>query len=229
LWGALRRQWAFVLAAAATCGAGLAISVWRFGLANHWDYLPVLSYIARHGEIFYPNQSINGLLHRLVGDGDSLGWDPHGFAPFHPVVYACTTAASLALLGLGLFGPMRRRAPGSVLDLGVAVLTCTLASPVAWEHHYGVLLPVYAVLLADLCRTGRPAGLLALALSYALTSNFFLVLNRFAGTPFNFLQSYVLFGGLIALGLLLRRRREGNHQALSAREEGGAATAREMA
>jgi alpha-1,2-mannosyltransferase len=206
LWGALRRQWSFVLAAAAAGGVGLAFSVWQFGLANHVDYLPVLSFIARHGESFYANQSVNGLLHHLLGNGDSLGWDPHGFAPFHPLVYAGTTAASLALLGIALFGPLRRRAPGSVLDLGAAALACTLASPVAWEHHYGILLPVYAVLFADLYRTGRRMGLVALAVSYALTSNFFAGLNRFAATPYNFLQSYVLFGGLIALGLLLLRQ-----------------------
>ncbi len=204
LWGALRRQWSFVLAAIAVGGVGLAFSVWRFGLANHWDYLPVLSFIARYGESFYPNQSINGFLHRLLGNGDSLSWDPHAFAPFHRGVCAGTTLASLVLLGLALFGPMRRRAPGSLLDLGAAALAGTLASPVAWEHHYGVLLPVYAVLFADLYGTGRRVGLLALAGSYALTSNFFVVLNTFAATPFNFLQSYVLFGGLLALGLLLR-------------------------
>jgi alpha-1,2-mannosyltransferase len=187
LWGTLRRQWSFVLAAVTAGGVGLAFSVWRFGLANHWDYLPVLSFIARHGESFYPNQSINGLLHHLMGNGDSLDWNPHGFAPFHPVVYGGTTLASLVLL-----------------DLGAAAVAGTLASPVAWEHHYGVLLPVYAVLFAGLYGKGRRVGLLALAGSYALTSNFFVVLNTFAATPFNFLQSYVLFGGLLALGLLLR-------------------------
>jgi hypothetical protein len=116
-------------------------------------------------------------------------------------------ASSLVLIALGLLAPVPRGARGSALDLGVAALTCTLASPVAWEHHYGVLLPVYAVLFGALCRTpGSGSGLAVLGVSYALTSNYFPALNRFAGTPFNFLQSYTLAGGLLALGLLYRLR-----------------------
>jgi len=34
----------------------------------------------------------------------------------------------------------------------LAILTCVMASPVAWEHHYGILMPFYAVLLPALVR-----------------------------------------------------------------------------
>jgi len=36
------------------------VSVWRYGLHNHLAYLGVLSFLSRHGEQFYPNNSING-------------------------------------------------------------------------------------------------------------------------------------------------------------------------
>jgi hypothetical protein len=207
LWGTLRGQGRFVLAAVLTGLAGLAVSVWQFGLANHLDYLRVLSFLARHGESFYPNQSVNGLLNRMLFNGNNLVWDEHGFPPFHPVVWAGTMAASVTLLGLALYPPRHRQARGSALDLGVAALTCTLASPVAWEHHYGVLLPVYALLFGVLYQHGGIRwGLGVLAVSYALTGNFLLVLNCFADTPFNFLQSYALVGGLLALGLAYRWR-----------------------
>jgi hypothetical protein len=153
LWGLLRRQGRFVLAGALTGAAGLAVSVALFGLANHLNYFRVLSFIARHGESFYPNQSVNGLLHRLLGNGNNLEWEKAAFAPYHPFVYYGTTISSLALLALGLFG-LRRQGRGSALDLGMAALCCTLASPVAWEHHYGVFLPVYAVLYTALLRQG---------------------------------------------------------------------------
>jgi hypothetical protein len=207
VWGAMRRQWRFVWAAAVTGGAGLAASVWLFGFANHLDYLRVLSFISRHGESFYANQSVNGLLNRLLGNGNSLSFEPNAFAPYHPVVYAVTTAGSLAFLGLGLFGPRRPEGRGSALDFGTAALAATLASPVAWEHHYGILIPLYAVLFGDLCRAPRRRwGLALLGISYALTGNFFAVLNRTADTPFNFLQSYVLAGALLTLALLVGRR-----------------------
>ncbi len=210
VWGALRRQGRFVLAALGASAGGLVLSVGLCGFANHLDYLSVLSFIARHGEHLYANQSINGLLNRLLDNGSNLDWDWHGFAPFHPAVWAGTTASSLILIVLGLFGPVSRGARGSTLDLGTIALTCTLASPVAWEHHYGVLLPVYAVLFGTLCRLPRPGtGLAVLGVSYALTSNCFPMLNRLAATPLNFLQSCTLAGGLLALGLLYRLRGQG--------------------
>jgi hypothetical protein len=206
-WGVLRREWRFVLAAAVTGLAGLAVSLWLFGLANHLDYFRVLSFISRQGESFYANQSVNGLLHRLLGNGNNLRWEANAFAPFHLVVYAVTTASSLAFLGLGLFGPRRREGRGSTLDFATAALAATLASPVAWEHHYGILIPLYAVLFGELCRAPRRRwGLALLGISYALTGNFFAVLNRTADTPFNFLQSYMLAGALLALALLVGRR-----------------------
>jgi hypothetical protein len=210
LWGMLRRQWPFVAAAALTGAAGLAISLALFGIANHLDYLGVLSYLARHGESFYPNQSVNGMLHRLLGNGNNLEWDAHAFPPFHPVVWIGTAAASVVLLGLALFWPVRRSGRGSTLDLGVAALSCTLASPVAWEHHYGVFLPVYALLFGVLgSRQGGSMALVLLGISYALTANFFVGLTRLTASPVNLLQSYTLAGGLLALVLAYRIRAAG--------------------
>jgi hypothetical protein len=208
LWGLLRRQWTFVGAAAVTGAAGLAASVALFGWANHLNYLHVLSYIARHGESYYPNQSVNGLLNRLLHNGPNLEWDMNAFAAYHPLVSAATLATSLALLYLALFGPLGgRQGRGTVLDLGTVVAAATMASPVAWDHHYGVLLPVYAALFGTLWQAGARRGAwLALAFSFALTSNYFPFANRTAATPFNFVQSYTFFGGLLALGMLLRWR-----------------------
>jgi hypothetical protein len=206
LWGLLRRQWSFVTAAAVTAAVGLAASLALFGLGNHLDYLRVLSYIARHGESYHANQSINGLLNRLLHNGPNLEWDGSAFAPFHPLVYGCTLASSLALLAVALLGP-RRQGHGSVLDLGVAAAAATLASPVAWDHHYGVLLPVYAALFGALWRTGAGRrAWVVLGASFALTANLFPFTTRTAATPLNFVQSYMLLGGLLVLGLLVRCR-----------------------
>lgn len=222
LWGTLRRRARFTLAGAATVGAGLALAVTMFGVANHLDYLPVLSHIARHGEGYYTNQSVNGLLNRLLSNGNNLDWDAAAFAPFHPAVYAGTLVSSATFLGLALLPSRRRSAGSSALDLGLAAMACTLASPVAWEHHYGVFLPIYAVLFGALCGRARSwLGLVPLAVSYALTANFFVALNRFADTPFNFLQSYVLAGGLLALGLAYRLRNS-NASTTEARPSGHA-------
>jgi hypothetical protein len=206
LWGVLRKQWRFAGAAAAVGLAGLLVSVALFGLQAHLDYLRVLSFLGRHGESFYPNQSFNGLLHRLLGNGNNLDWQAHAYAPFHPLVYAGTLLPALLLSALALFGPVGRGHKGSALDLAVVAVVATVTSPIAWEHHYGILLPIYALLFPYLYQQGRRLPLMLLAFSYVLTSNFFPAVNRLADTPWNFLQSYLLAGALVVLALLFAAR-----------------------
>ena len=84
-------------------------------------------------------------------------------------------------------------------------LALTMASPVAWEHHYGVLLPILALLLPALIRTpllGR-ATLPLFALLAALASNAWLALGALSGTSWNPLQSLLLFVALGVFGLAL--------------------------
>jgi hypothetical protein len=209
LWGLARRQWRFMLCA---CGAGLVgltFSVSLFGWGNHLDYLSVVSFIGKHGEAFYPNQSVNGLLNRLLFNGDNLEWGPHSFAPYHPAAYYGTLAGTLGLLWVAFFGPARTGEKGSALDLALVALAATIASPVAWEHHYGVLLPIYALLFPRLARekSSRRWALPLLGLSYLLAGNFYLAANRLAASRLNVVQSYLLAGGLLVLALLYHARR----------------------
>jgi alpha-1,2-mannosyltransferase len=65
LWGILRKKWTFVSCVLGIALLGLLLSCALFGIENHFDYLPVLSFLSHHGEAYYPNQSINGLLNRF--------------------------------------------------------------------------------------------------------------------------------------------------------------------
>jgi hypothetical protein len=184
--------------------AALAVSLWRFGFAEHLDYLRVLSYISTRGEAFYANQSINGALNRLVFNGSNLEWRYHEFPPMHPVVYAGTIAAFVVLGAAALWRPVR--GAGTALDLSIAALTITLTAPIAWEHHYGILLPIYAA-ATPLVIAGRPLGRWtapALAASYFVAANYFQFTNRFADTWLNPLQSYLLVAALVLWVLLYR-------------------------
>ncbi len=204
VWGAVRREWRFVGTAAAAGFGLLALSVWTFGRAHHLNYLDVLATISRVGEAYHPNQTVNGLLHRALGNGDSLHWDPHHYPPYDALVHAGTVLSSLALLGLTVLWRPQRPMRGGSLDLCAIALAATLASPIAWEHHHGVLLPIYACLLPTLLR--RPvlhrATLPVLAISFVLSSHFLPAANRFADTPLAALQSYLLFAALTVLALL---------------------------
>ena len=208
VWALLRRRIRFAAGWFAVVAVASLASLLLYGVSNHLDYLEVLSFLGRHGESFNHNQSVNGLVHRLLGNGNNLEW-VNDFPPFDSRVYAATLATSFVLLVAALFPG--RRAVRSEIDLCLLIVTATIASPIAWTHHYGVLLPVFALTLpaALEARRGRKLNMTLLALSYLLVANNYRVVNRlFAETSLNFAQSYVFFGGLLLLALLYRLRVE---------------------
>ncbi|MBW2272753.1 MAG: DUF2029 domain-containing protein [Deltaproteobacteria bacterium] len=227
IWAVLRRHWDFVVGFALPMAVFALVSLGMYGWTNHVDYLRVLEDISRLGEVFHPNQSMNGLLHRFFENGNSLEWSRDVFVAYDPWVHAGTVLSSLALVALGLgfgglgFGGLRlghRRGgapapadshgpldPLDPLDLAIVILCSTLAAPTVWTHHYGVTLPLFALALPAvlaLTRPGQRGLLIAFVAAFMLISNNYRVLNRLAETPFNFLQSYVYFGGLLLLAVL---------------------------
>jgi hypothetical protein len=190
-----------------TVALGGALSLYVFGWDNHVDYLRLLSYLSERGEAFYPNQSINGLLNRLMSIADpihynNLEWVDGYFPPFTAWIYISTLISSAAILALALLRRRRGDDADGLLDLCTIALSITLAAPIAWEHHYGILLPVFAVLVA--ASLDRPRWIW-LAVSFVLSSHFLPVTQMLAATPFNVLQSYLLVAAFIALLLLHAR------------------------
>ena len=100
----------------------------------------------------------------------------------------------------------RRDRQGSLFDLAIVSVTATAVSPVAWEHHYGILLPLFAATAGETLRLKSFGAYttIALMLAFVLTGQFVQPLQRLAATRFNILQSYVLFGALLMLGLWYR-------------------------
>jgi len=209
VWAVLRRQWDFVRGFVIPMSVLALISLATYGWANHADYLGVLSYISRQGEIFHPNQSMNGLLHRLFHNGNSLVWQRELLMTYNPWVHAGTVISSLALIGAGLYASRSRQPRAGALELAIIIACTTLAAPTVWTHHYGVTLPLFAVALPALLSLEdhrRSIALVLLAIAYMMISNNFRLLNRLAETDLNILQSYVYFGGLLFLALLFRLR-----------------------
>ena len=209
VWALLRRRYRFAAGWLAVVGVAGLVSLGLYGMSNHFDYLEVLSYLGQHGESFNHNQSVNGLVHRLLGNGNNREW-ANAFPPFDGRVYAATLATSLLLIAGALFHRGRDAPPE--IDLSILIVSATLASPIVWTHHYGVFLPLFALALPAVLgeSRGRRLNLVLLAASYLLVANNYRVLNRlFAETSLNFVQSYVFFGGLLFLALLYRLRTPG--------------------
>jgi alpha-1,2-mannosyltransferase len=205
LWGALRREWRFTIACGATIALGLAAAITLYGWANHVDYLRVLSFLSQHGETYYPNQSFNGLLNRVMSVFDpvvykNLDFFDGDFPPFNPWIYGATLVTSSVMLAAALLRTGTVGDPDRKLDFCIMGLSATMASPIAWEHHYGIILPVFAILLA--AAIGHPRRLLWLGISYVLISNYIPATQLLAPTLWNVAQSYVFLAALVVLVML---------------------------
>jgi len=203
LWAALRRKWNALAAGIVTFAAGTAASIAAFGLRNNLDYLRVLSGLSRKAQSHYANQSMFGLLNRAIFNGENLPYHPYVYPPFVPWVYFATLATTAGLVLLALLYPWGRRA-GSMADLGTTGVVCVIATPMAWEHHYGVMLGIFVWLWFAVYRRG--IGKVApLAIAWILIADFLSPFNSLAAIPvLNILQSYMYFGALLLMWLLLR-------------------------
>ena len=210
LWAALRRRWNALASAAVTLAVGGSVSLAVFGVRNNLDYLGVLAGLSRKAQSHYANQSIFGLLNRAIFNGENLPYHPYVYPPFVPWIYAVTLATTAVLVLLVLGYRWRERA-GGMADLAAIGVVSVIARPMAWEHHYGVMLPIFVWLWFAVYRRGV-GSVWALALAWVLIADFLSPLNFLAAIPVaNVLQSYMYFGALLLLGLLLKSRTVSTH------------------
>lgn len=214
-----RKDWRFVIGFIVITGVCLLLSVVLYGWRNELDYLPVLTFLSHHGEWEHMNQSVDGVLVRFLYHGSSLDLDSSGFIlqsafpPYIPVVYYVTLLSSIAMLAIPFLTPAR---PDDVvsrlLQFCTASILFTMASPVAWTHHYGILLPAYVVAFKaiwDRIATGKGwVSLVFLVISFVLTG--LLGAGSAPGRPvgptipaLNIQQSHVFIGACILVGVLL--------------------------
>ncbi|MCW5632880.1 MAG: DUF2029 domain-containing protein [Rubrivivax sp.] len=161
----------------------------------------------------------------------AFDWAAAGFPDEVPGLPAAVTLSSLALLTFA-FWPWRRRGPATAspasttstsdgrlertLDLGIAIAAVTMASPIAWLHHYGVFFALFALALGAALRTaaadvvvlGRKATLIvALAVAYLLLGNATLRAESvFTASWPGLAGSHGLLGGLLLMAVLWRLR-----------------------
>lgn len=210
VWALAWKEWRMVRGILFTAAPLLLTSLLAYGLHNHIEYLRVLSFLSRHGEAFFQNASMNGLVNRYLGNGDNLVWQWHEFAPFNPVVYLSTMAFALLCLAAILLPALRHRGRATALDLSAAFICVVVSSPIAWEHHYGILPPLYIVALHAWMTTEagwrRRCALAMLAVSWTLTATFIPLANLLAASRYNVAQSYIFFGALLLLAVILWKR-----------------------
>jgi alpha-1,2-mannosyltransferase len=202
IWMALRKRWGALVSALVPIAVGTTLAVAIFGLKNNVSYFGVLSGLSREARSHYANQSLSGLLNRAIFNGENLLYHPYLYPPSVPWIGYLTALATVLLVLLALLFPWRERA-GGMADLCAMGVVCVIATPVAWEHHYGVMLPIFVWLWFGVYRLGYGTAW-KLALAFVLIGDFLSPLNQLASVPVaNVLQSYMYFGALLLLGLLL--------------------------
>ena len=117
-------------------------------------------------------------------------------------------AATLTFVALIVVPPLfLKRLRAELADLAVAAICTVVSSPVAWEHHYGILLPLFLIalwqLLAGTGRAHRSLSIAVLFASWILVADFIPFASLLVHTPFVFAQAYCFFGALLLLLLFL--------------------------
>jgi hypothetical protein len=208
-WAALRRDWRFLAGGLIPIVVFGTASLMDYGWKIHSDYLSLLLFLSGRGESYIGNQSINGLLNRMFFLGPNVTFEPtHSHMIYSGWVHAATSISSAAMVLAALLIRSPRNTLAGTLDFCTALLVCTVASPIAYGHHYGLILPVWWLALLSIRSSEQPNVRLygLLALSYLPLANDMDASMVFADSHWNFLESTPLFGALLLLFLLYRLR-----------------------
>ncbi len=206
VWMVVRRKWGAAWAFVACGVLMLAVSTAVFGWHNNLDYIGVLAGLSHKAQSHYANQSMFGTINRMIFNGENIEYTPYVYTPYIAWVYKVTVASSLLLMLAVLAFPWRTLR-GSTADLGAMGIIAVAASPMAWEHHYGVVFGVAAwAWFAHACWWRERPWVLGLAVF--LCFNFLPAFNYLSGRAgWNILQSYLYFGALLLVGWLMRLSR----------------------
>ena len=183
------------------------ISLARFGWPVHAEYLDLLQFLSHRGESYVDNQTVNGFLNRMLFLGNNLEWDgSHSQSVLDTRVYLATLGSFLLMAAIAVFYRVRH-APGP-LDLALAILIFTFASPMAYRHHAGISAAIF-ILLFFQYRTRRMARFdwFFLGVTFIFMANAFNGFNVFASTYLNFLQSNFLFAVAALIYQVMRAAR----------------------
>ena len=206
LWGLLRKQWRFTTSLVLTFLAGAFLSIGIFGGHNSVEYIQVLRYLGQRGDSMFWNQSLNGLLHRLMHVGSPVT-SFYGYPPFNRTIYLATILSSATMLLLALAVPVFRRMTATTADFLIYAMACTMASPIVWQHHYGVFFLVFLLFVPQALQSRWT--LIFLVPLYLLMTDTWAPLTPLMFTRWSLPLSHVYFGGL-ALFLYTLFREQSN-------------------
>jgi len=197
----MARRWRVIPPAAGVVAYFLVLSLLMVSPSDYLDYLQVLSSMSSTSEAYYANQSIGGAVLRYVG----IGEDRQFLTVFPPATTLTSTVSFLTLLAfvtpLIVFG---RRASLS-MQLAFGFVVATIGSPIAWQHHYGVMLPALGLGVHHALDTRRHLTAWLLAGCFAVASQgTWLVYTQYHSVVKTIAQLPLFLAGVAVFVLLLR-------------------------
>jgi len=215
LWGLFRGNKRLVIAMIVTSAIGLLLGIREFGIPLYIDYLRGLSFLAQHGESYYSNQSFNGLAGRLFSvrypdTFNNTNWRGYYFPPYSFSIFAFTQITTIAILLISLIKTKSRHMEAQTADFLLMGLGATLASPIAWEHHYGILFPIFVCVWLVLWFGESPLKhgwvKITFITCYLFATNVIPFTKLFAGSYLNIVQSYLFLAacGVFILLILIK-------------------------
>jgi hypothetical protein len=217
IWGLLRGNKRMVIAIIITGAVGVLLGMREFGFAMYVDYLRGLSFVTQHGESVYTNQSFNALAGRIFSVRypdlfNNLRWNGYRYPPYNIWIFSFTQITTVIVLLISLIKTKSQRTEVRIADFLLMGLGATLASPIAWEHHYGILFPIFVCLWLILWFGDSPFkniwAKIAFIICYIIAANTFPFTKFLAGSYLNVLQSYLLFAasGVFILLVLVKHQ-----------------------
>ena len=206
VWAVLWRQWSFCKGFLFV-GVFLAItSVVMYGWHNNLAYFDLLRDLSRRGSTTFANESVNGILHRLIEGGSerAMVFDPGRYAPYRPIVYFFTFTFALCMAALAFLPAIfRSKKEPTLFDFAVVSICFTLASPMIWIYHYGILLPVFVItckqVVALPLTRQRTQLMVMLAVSWFLCASYMPMTRLIYEAPWNILSVPRFYGALLLL------------------------------
>jgi hypothetical protein len=202
VWGVLRKEWRFTSVFAATAAVISVCSLAHFGVQNNLDYFSVLTYLSRHGEALWANQSVNGLLNRILRNGDPVSWNPTVYPPYRQSIYFIGTGFSALCVITGLMLPWRKGWGATTADFLFFGCISVIASPIAWEHHYGYFFFLLVYLLARVEQLKKSTWALLVCCMLAMSNRIPPLDHRMQGAVSLF-GAYLLVAGIMVLIILV--------------------------
>jgi len=219
LFAVFRKQWAFILGAVVTAGLLILASTLVVGISPWQTYFFDLLPVVARGYGYIPNQSINGIVHRCLGHPIRMVVGPESI-----IVSSASWFAVIVFIGSSICPrPIKRLKhcqssltpseptghntfviPQDILlravDVAIAVLAVTLASPVVWDHYFAWCIILFAICLAINYSTALPGWFLGLlCCSYILLGTYLLPVK--ATGALSLLNSTYFFGAVLLLGV----------------------------